>query len=307
MKTNRGVVDPVTLSLVALVALGVGVFGTSFKPFEFLKPKPPTAELTKLQAQLTAQEQAAAQAKRDAETAKVSERAKLEAEIRAAQQDNVGTAAALARVAPEHRVAEVKLAGAMAERVTLKLAAAIGALPAEQQQAMVALIAQALSDKQAEIDSANAKLAARDAAFATLAADRDAVKAQIPVLEQKAVKAQEEAKATESKVAAKTEEVKVFAAKADAKEREAGSIGGALKSVERLLLWIAGAYLFLAFGLPGIVKHLATGPVKNFLRGVSGYLTSPLLFHDARLKIEEGGRKIEDLIRQTQSPFPPKP
>lgn len=298
MNLRRAAADPITLGLVALIALGVGVFGGTWKPFEVFRPKPPTAELTRLQGQLDAAQQAAEQAKKDREAAVAAERAKLEQEIRAAQVDNAGTVAALGRVPPPHRTAEVKLAGAMAQRVTLKLAAAIGELPREQQAAMIALIDQALSDKQAEVDEANRKLAAADAAFALLARERDAVKAQIPVLEARAVKAAETVKQVEAKVAEKTEEVKVFAAKADAKAREHGSLGAAFN---RAIFWgcvAVGGYFFLTFILPGLIKFLDAGPLKSALRNVAGYLTNPLLYHDAKKKLAEANARL------TNAPFP---
>lgn len=297
--TWRAVIDPVTLGLIALLALGAGVFGSSWKPFGFLKPKPPTEQLTQLQAQLEAAQLQAEQARKEKDAAVAAERAKLEAEVRAAQQDNLGTVTALAKVAPSHRTAEVKLASSMANRVSLKLAAAIGALPVAQQEAMIGLIDQALSDKQADVDEAVRKLAERDAEFAQVARERDTIKAQIPVLTAAVTKAEETTKATQTLVTAKTEEVKIFAAKADAKEREAGGFKAAAEKAFNWVLFIAGAWAFLAFVLPGIVKHLPEGSgLKTFLRSAAGLLTSPLLHLDASKKI------TELTTRLTTAPFP---
>lgn len=276
---HRAVADPVTLGLVALVALSVGVFGTSWKPFEFLRPKPPTEELTKLQGQLTQAQAAAEQARKEKDEAVKAERAKLESQVRSAQEDNAGTQAALsaAPIGPE-----VKLAQQMAVRVDMKLAAAIGDLPKESRQAMLKLIADALAGKDQEFRDAMAK---RDAEFQIVVRERDSLKQQIPVLETKAAKAEETAKAVQVEVTKKTDEVKVIATKLDAKEREAGSFKGAAERTMGWLFWIAGIYCFLAYILPGLIKHMEPSWVKNRLRDISGLTTSPLLYLDAGRKI----------------------
>lgn len=282
MKTRGEILT--TLVLVVALAGVAGVLA-GWKPLDAFRKKPPVEQLTKLQNELLVAQAVAEQAARDREAAVVAERAKLESQVRAAQEDNVGTETALARVPAEHRTAEVNLAAGMAQRVSLKLTAAIGALPAAQQSAMISLIEQALSDKQAEIDAALAQLAQRDAAFQTLVQERDAAKVQVATATQNAAKAKETALDAESKVFAKTNEVKAIAAALDAEKRKAGSLGESLDRILTLALWIAGGWAFLAFVLPGIVKHLDAGPLKTGLRKLSGYTTAPLLFSDAEKKI----------------------
>lgn len=297
---RRGLVDPVTLCIIAVFALGGGSFLASWKPLDYFKAKPPTEELTKLQAQLAAAQADADKAKKEKDAAVAAERAKLEEQVRAAQADNLGTTTALGKVPAQHKTAEVKLAVSMANRVSLKLAIAIGALPKEQQDAMISLIDAALSDKQADVDEAMRKLAERDADFKAVSAERDVIKAQIPVLAAAVSKAEQTTKVTQDLVTAKTEEVKVFAAKADAKEREAGSFKSSADRAFGVVLWIVGIWAFMAFVVPGIVKHLPDGyALKTFLRSVSGLCTAPLLHLDA-------SRKITELTKLTASPFPPK-
>lgn len=283
MKSRRGAIDPITLTLLAL--LGVGAL-SQWKPLEMFRPKPPTAELTKLQADLAAANAAAEQARKDRDAAAINERAKLEAEVRAAQQDNLGTQTALGRVPLEHRTAEVKLAVNMAARVSLKLAASIGKLPAEQQEAMIQLIDQALSDKQTEVDEALGKLAKRDAEFGVLKAERDAIRAQIPVLEKKVADTAAATVVVQEQVTIKTNEVKVIADTLDNEKRKSGSLAGVAEHWFHVALWIVGVWALLAYVVPGLLKHLNEGnPVKGLLRNISGYVTSPLLFHDAKRKI----------------------
>lgn len=279
--SRRAFIDPVTLVLI--VGLGGGFLLGSWKPLNKFRPKPPTEQLTKLQGQLEEAQRSAEQALKDKDAAQAAERAKLEEQVRAAQTDAVGTETALKKVPTEHQTPEVKLAARMAQRVSLKLATAIGRLPADQQEAMVSLIEQALSDKQAEVDEANRKLAAMDGAFNAVTEEREQLKAQIPILAEEARKAKENAMAVQSEVTVKTQEVKEWATKADRALRESGSLWS---SIKKTVLLLGAAYLFLVFGLPGIIKHLSTNnPLKGVLRDASGYLTSPLLYHDARKKI----------------------
>lgn len=278
LRCRRGVADPVTLVLI--VGLGLGYVFGSWKPLAKFRKKPPTEELSKLQADLAKVQADAEAARVAAEVAKTQERQALEAQIRAAQADNVGTQTALKK-APDSP--EVRLASRMAQRVSLKLATAIGKLPADQQEAMIELVEQALSDKQSEVDAANAKLAALDADFKAVTGEREALKAEIPKLTQRALKAEGEAKAVQAEVNVKTEEVKTWANKADAALRENGGLWDTLKKGALLLV---GAYAFLAFGLPAIVKVMASdNPVKPMLRDLSGYLLNPVLHHDAKRKI----------------------
>ena len=290
-RQHRAVADPLTLGLVALIALAAGVFGTSWKPLEVFRPKPPVEELTKLQNQLTAAQAAANEARIAAETAVKAERAKMETQVRSAQEDNAGTQAALA-VAPSGP--EVKLAKEMAIRVDMKLAAAIGDLPKANREAMLKLIADALAGKDQEFRDAMAK---RDAEFAIIVRERDALKEQIPVLVTKVEKAEETAKVVQAAVTQKTDEVKVIATKLDEEKRKSGSL---VQSAEKAFNWviaIVGIWAFITFVLPGIIKHMPEGnPIKNFLRTFAGLTTSPLLYLDASAKIQE-------LKRQTTAPF----
>ena len=285
LRTARGVVDPVTLTLVAAIALAAGVFGTSWKPFEFLKPKPPTVELSKAQADLAAANAAAEKARQDAAAANAAERAKLEAQIRAAQQDNAGTQAALERVPSAHKTPEVKLAESMALRVDLKLAAAIGKLPDAERNAMVELVALALSGKQAEIDEANRRLAERDAAFAELTIKREADQRAAQAAKEQAAAAEAHAASVQGKVTDLTDKVKASADKLDAKDREAGGFAASAQKAWNVIIGLVCAYGFLAYVLPGIIKHMDDSKIKRALRDVSGFTLNPLLYLDAKAKL----------------------
>ena len=275
---TSGVIDPVTLSV--LCALGLGYVLGGWKPLAMFKQKPPTAQLTELQSKLEQQTKAAEQAKIAAEQAKIAERAKLESQVRSAQLDNAGTVAALTK-APQSP--EVILGLRMANRVGFKLGTAIGKLPEAEQQEIISMIEELLSNQQAEIAKGEAKLAALDSRFQAVTAERTQLQAQIPILAQKAQKAEEQAAITSQKVTEKTAEVKKWADKTYMAEQASGTL---MASVERLGMILVIAYVVIVFILPGITKHLdPTNPFKGYLRSFAGYLSSPLLFHDAKSKL----------------------
>lgn len=286
-KCNRAFIDPLTLVFIGGVA--AGVFIGNWEPFYKLRGKePPTKQVAAAQAELakaTAEAQAREAALNEANKA---ERQVLESQVRSAQQDNVGTVEALKRVPAEHATAEVKLASAMAQRVSLKLARAIGNLPADQQDAMILLIEQALSEKQAEVDEAYRKLAERDAAFAQLSAERDHLNAVvIPAIQQDKAEADAKAAALAEKVNEATGSLAKWAKEKYAAEAKARGFQATIDKLINLALWGAGLYVFIVFILPGIVKHMAPGKLKNFLRDVNGLSTNPLTYLDAKRKLND--------------------
>ena len=272
--------------LVFVLGLGGGIFAGHWKPLAFLAPKPPTAQLTALQNDLDKAKADAAARENTLLAAKAKEQADLLTQLKAAQQMQEGASLALARVPVVHVTPELSLGQSLLLRSNIRLAAAIGRLPADMQAEILAIVDQALSTVQAERDTAQAALAIKDAEFKQVTADREQIKAQLPVLAARAAAAEEAKAKLETAVTQKTNEVKTWAdAKAKA-EAAAGSLMGSLDHLWHVILWVGGIYLFLALGLPGIVKHMASSPLKNGLRAVSGYATSPLLFHDAATKIE---------------------
>jgi phage shock protein A len=267
-RSRKGIVDPVTLAAIVGIAIGT-VFG-SWRPLARFKKPPPTEQLSKLQADLDKAQADAKIAAEAAEAAKVAERAKMEAQIRSAQQDALGAETALKRVPPNLQTPEVKLAARMTQRVSLKLATAIGALPKDQQEAMVELIEQALSDKQAEVDEASRKLASLDSDFKAITGERAKLLAQIPKLEERAAKAEETAKAVQSQVTLTTNLVKQKANELFAASQESSSLGNAIKGLVGLLAFLFLGWVFLAFIIPALLKYMPANHFKTALRDVSG-------------------------------------
>lgn len=290
MKTgNRGSIEVGVVYLLAGVA--AGVFLGNWNPFyKLLGKEPPTKELAAVRAELEQTKTEAATTQAALAEANAQERADLEEQIQSAQGDALGAQEAIKRVPPEHRTAEVKLAAAMTQRVSLKLAKAIGTLPVDQQEAMVLLIDQALSEKQAEVDEAYRKLAERDREFAVITKERDVlVKTTIPKLSQELETINEKKATLEAKVDEVTNKVSEWADKKAASDAEAHSLRG---SLDRLWFYIkvgvalaVGGYVFVAFFLPGLIKHMGNGRLKNLLRDISGNFTNPFLYNDAKAKL----------------------
>lgn len=282
---SRGFIDPLTLVLIG--GFAAGVFAGTWKPFLGLKKGPQTAQLSQLQSDLVSAQEAAKQARIAQEGAAAAERAKMGEQLRSAQGDALGVVTALKKVPEGHKTPEVRLASSFAGRLEYKLGVTIGALPADQRDAILTLIEEALSGKQAEVEEAQRKLAALDAAFQATTKARDALQQQIPLLEAEARKMAEKAQSVQVEVTAKTNEVKQWADKTDAAQREAGSLGAAFWKMVYLLGFLAVGWVVLAFGVPLVLKTMRPSPFKSVLRDVSGFAVGGLHFSDARAKLSK--------------------
>jgi hypothetical protein len=274
-----------TVLLVALGALSVGVFAGGWKPLELFRKKPPTAELTALQAKLTetqAQLEAARIAKQQAELA---EREKQTEQLRYSQQMQAGAVESLARQPYEHRTPQTALASDLLKRADFALGLAIGSLPVDKQREILSIVDRALSGVESERKAARDALAAKDAELRVVTSERDAIKAELPKLAAKVDAAKAEAAKTQEAVTTVTNEVKVKADALDAEKRKAGSFSAQIDRLWRTIAWIAGGWVFLVYVLPGLIKHLDSGKLKTILRDASGYATAPLLYHDAKKKL----------------------
>ncbi len=251
MRTTSGVIDPVTLGLVALLALGGGSFLANWHPLEMFKAKPPTVELAKLQADLTKAQADAEQARKDKDAAVLAERAKNDLQGKAIQESNALALAAAQTLPEDKKTAETRLTEEMIVRTDFQLAVQLGALPKDTRDGLAASIAKALTGQRAVFD---AQIAKKDADFKAVSTERDALRAQIPVLQQKAVKAEETAKASQTAVTGKTNEVAAIADKLDAEKRANGTLGGSLKTAENTVLGV-GALVLLFMGVSWYLKH----------------------------------------------------
>lgn len=283
---SRGTIG-VDLLVIAGVALAVGVVAGGWKPLELFRKKPPTAELTRLQSDLAIAQAELARANAERAAAEQAERAKQQDQVRYAQQMTAGAAESLSRQPTEHRTQQTQLASDLLKRSELALGLAIGTLPPDKQAEILRIVDGALSSVQAERDAARRALEAKDAELRKVTLERDTVKAELPKIAAKVGEAEQRAEQVQAQVMAKTELVKAAAEKLDAERRKAGSFAAQIDKLWRIAFWIAGGWAFLTFILPGIIKHMEAGRIKNLLRDVSGYAANPLLYHDAKRKLSK--------------------
>lgn len=282
MKTPiRAVIDPVTLGALALVALG-GALLFGWKPLNIFKAKPPTAQLTQLQADLVKAQAAEAQAKAEKDAAIAAERKKFEDQLRSAQQANEGAGYLLQKIPAEHQTPQSKVGTAMVLRANFRLASILGKLPDDVLRDVTDMMDGLITER----DEALAKLADSDRKFTELTGEHAATVKQLADANQRAQSTAQKVGEVQVKVTEVTNEVKTKADALDAEMRKSGS----LDAVVVKLLWVggivAGIWLFFALIVPGIVKHMASGnPLKTGLRNLSGYALNPLLFHDAKTKL----------------------
>lgn len=248
---------------------------------------PATQQLTTAQAELDKAKAEAAKAEAALKAYQDADARRKDSQLRYGQQMAAGAAESLSLVPSASRGPEINLASSLLLRANTGLAAAIGDLTAEKQAEIHAIVAGSLSKVQAELDAARTALAVKDNELAVSIVERRKLEAEIPALQATVAAKEKELEKHVAVVAEKTKQVVSFAARAEEKDREAGSFKTQLEKLLCVTLWIAGVYAFLAFVLPGLIKHLDSGRLKDSLRGVAGYLTSPLLYMDAKKKISD--------------------
>lgn len=269
MKGTQGVIPAIYLAGIALV--GVLLLVPSFKLPSFLQKKPPVAQLSQAEIDLAKSKAdlAAAQAKLDA--AKAAEAQKTHEQALYAQQMVAGVPVALAR-APQ--TPEVILAGQLAQRAQIGLAAAIGDLPADKQAEITTIVGQVLSAKQAEVDAAKQALAAKDAELASATASKKALEASIPPLQATVAAEKAQVEVKDATLAEKTQEVASWAEKKAAADAKAGSLDAYAGKLFRILLICGALYAVIHFVLPCLAAEFPGSSVLSWLYRTSTSIVS---------------------------------
>lgn len=271
MKQNsRGAIPIIVIYI--LGALGLTQLVPNWRVSNLFSKGPATKELR-------AAQEAAAKAKADAaaaeakyETALADQRTKTMQQSQYSQQMIHGIPIALAR-APQ--TPEVVFAAGLARRASTGLAAAIGELPPDKQSEIAFLVEQALSAKQAEVDAANAALAAKDKELAVTTAEKKQIEAKLPVLERQMNAAEAKAVAAEGVVVVKTNEVAVYADKAAEREKEAGSLGTLVHKLFWVLGSLAALYVLVHFVLPSLAQEFpAAQKLVTFNKAIKSIVSS---------------------------------
>ena len=281
--------EPVSLLLI-LVLLGSTQLVPNWRVSRIFS-RQDKAKIEQLVKQLEEQEKARAaeEAARIAlEKQQADERAKLEAQVQVAQQMNAGTLATLRTIPSEAQTRQTRLALSFAIRADARLTQAIGRLPDAQQAEIAQIVADLLSDAEARVESAEARLRAKDEEAKAITAQRDELRfVAIPAAKEAVLKAEADKAKVEAKVGELTNQVAKKAAEYEAKDREAGSLSALLWKLVTVLALLVFGWVFLALILPGLVKTMEAGRLKTILRGIAGHTTAPILYRDASKKLTE--------------------
>jgi len=262
--------DPLTAILILALGFGGGAMATHWKPFAWLAPKPPTAQLAKAEADRDAAKVALADAQAKADAAARDIASKTDEQLQGVQQMAQGAYLAHARVPVAHQVAEERLANSFVTRVQVRLAAIRGNLSPEAEAEIEAIVLGALSAKQAEVDAANAALAVKDADFRRVTVEKAAVVEAKATADATVAAQRVDLQAKDAKVDTLTAKVSEWAAKKVESDAKAGSLLGSLATAWHWVLGlgifgaiIAAVALYLKVGLGSVGKALH--PLQSIL------------------------------------------
>ena len=266
MKSTRGVIQAVWLLAGAVVLIFALV--PSWHLPSFLVKKPETKQLTQAQVDLASANKRLADAQAKLDAAQAQQAQKTHDQTAYAQQMIAGVPVALAH-APQ--LPEVVLASQLAQRAQNGLAAAIGDLPADKQAEITAIVGQALSAKQAEVDAANKALASKDAELASETTAKKALEASISPLQASVVAANAQVGVKTALVDQKTAEVVAYANQAAAEKEKAGSLSIYASNLFRIILICGILYLIIHVVLPCVAAEF---PGATWLTSIYRFWTS---------------------------------
>lgn len=270
MLTNRkGIAAPVVLYVLAAVAATQLV--PNWRVSRLFSKSPPTAELAAAEAarDRALADLAAIKAEHDRQAAEA-ERLR-DAQLRTGQEYVAGTVEALNRVPAEHQTPETRAASLFAGRADIAFALALGKLPDAQRAEVLLLLDQLLSSKQAEIDAAMARIAAKDAELQQVQGAKQQAEARAEKLAAQQQAAEEKQAALSQAVEQKTAEVAKWADAKVAADREAGSLTATL---QRLAVGVAALYVLLHYILPSLVAQFPTFRPLSLLYQAVASITS---------------------------------
>lgn len=293
---NRGTVLVDVLVIAAVVAVAARVAG--WNPAKMFEKGPPVAQLEQARADLDKAKSDLADAQARLGAVQKADAERKDSQVGYAQEMVAGAQEALSRQPVEHQTEQTVLATQFLDRTELALALAIGRIPEAQQQQIITLVDKALSKYDADRKEAYRLLKLKDDELQQTARERDAIKSELPKLEQKVAGLEETVRDKDDKLAKAETKLGVWATIKDKADRHNASMSGLVERMTRGAIILGCAYVFIVFILPGIVKHMQSGPLKNALRATSGYLANPLLHLDAAKKIDQLKRQIEELNSQ---------
>lgn len=240
------------------VAVGIAAvlgFGPKMHWPTFGQKQPPTQQLVVAQDELARAKAAQATAEAALADARAKEASRTKAQIQYAQQTNEGVVSALSRVPEEHRTAETKLAGDLAGRTSVSLAAAVGELPPELRAEILKIVDGALSKVEAERDAAQAALRAKDAELQTTIQEKAALARKLPELETSLATTRAEVQVKDATAQTLTNQVRVYAEQTAAETKKANSLDAFAGSLVRWAIVAGVLYVVAHWLLPSLAQE----------------------------------------------------
>lgn len=255
MKKTRGIVDPVTILVLAGVGLGIW-FAPSIKS-AFTK-KPPVAQAQQADKALEEARAAAKAAQEELEALKKAEAAAKTAQVKNGQEMVAGAVEAIRR-APDSP--EVRLTSTFLSRAEVALALANGKISEGERAQIVGIVNGYLSQVESERDAAVKALAERDAQLAAVSADRAQLAQRLPQVEKALESTSAKASAAEKLADAKRAEVIQWAKEKDAAERAASSFSARADELTWWIVIIAAGYAFIHYVLPNLAQEFPNSKI----------------------------------------------
>lgn len=243
-KTIRGAVDPVTLIVVAVVAM---LAVPNWRPSNWFKKGPPTITLAEAQAKQAAADKAVADLQAQVAALRAADEAKKSSQLGYTHEMVAGAIESNAK-APDST--EKAITDSFLQRADIGLNAVLGKLTPEVQAEVVAIVAQLRSGDQAKIAAANAMLAEKDRELNQATADRTKLAGEKQAAEQKLNVAEADRLAKTEKVTKLTAEVVSYANKSYENEKQAGSFGAMVDKLVWILVLLVGGYIVIHVLLP---------------------------------------------------------
>jgi len=277
MKTNSRRGFAIIGYVVIAGAIALAGWAAVKLPAIFAPAKPDVVGLNVDQQKLAEAQAAAAQAQQQLAAAKDAAAAAQWAQTRQAQEMSAGVAKALA-VAPVSPA--VTLAVGLNSRAQVALAAAIGGLPAAQQDEIVGIVNEALSQSAAQVADAQAKLAAKDGDLQTQTAARSAAETKAAQLATTVATTTAAQAAAEAAYNAKVNETATIAQNLSDEQAKGSLLSNEVKSLIGYLLLIGGVYFFVHYLLPILAQ---TFPAIRPLVGIYNLITAFFSAHQVAL------------------------
>lgn len=288
IRSQRGVVDPLTWIIVAAVVLGTGALaGLKIpNPFANQKAKDAIKQVPVLQKQIADTTAERDQARKEAADARGEAKKDLDFQLQDIQFMNEGVILAGKQVPVEHLIAPVQLMNDFSLRVKMRLIAIRGNLDPKLEDELEVAVGNALNKQRADLQAQFAKdMKAKDDAFVEVNGKWKTAETTAVIQTARADGLDAKIKVTEAKLNAVTAKAVTWI---KAKLQSDGFVAEAKGAGLRILIILIG-YVALkeacAWIFPGWIQKMPTGPLKTGFRWTTGVIAGGLHFIDAHQKL----------------------